>query len=172
MEQFVKTFINDSNFFLSEAKKHANNQQLSLRFIKASIITSWCALEGWLNCIAYSFGTSLSSKQIELHEKAFLLEKRLEIINGQWQITKVDNYQKVENKVLFLLKRFGPHAMDKGSKLWLNFKKIEKIRNGLVHPKAGKLDVKELTVDNAKLSVETVKEILKILNEKIFKVKS
>jgi len=169
IEQLVKTFVDDSKFFLKEAKSHSNNYPLSLRFIKATIICSWCALEGWLNCITYGFGTSLSNRQIELHEKAFLLEKKLKFNNGVWEIDKVDNFQKTENKILFLLKRFGPHDIEKGGKLWFNFKKIEKIRNGLVHAKTGKLDIRDLTINNAELAIKTIIEIMKILNKNIFK---
>lgn len=169
IEQFIKTFIKDSKFFLKESKNKSLDDELRLRFIKASIISSWTALEGWLNCIAHQFGTFLSSGQIELHEKAFLLEKKLELHNGEWKISQSDDYQRVEDKILFLLNRFGPHRLDKTDKLWSDFQKIKKIRNGLVHLKTGKLEIKDLTISNADLSVKTVVEILNMLTKKIYK---
>ena len=167
IEQFIKTFIKDSKFFSKEAQR-TSEQESKLRFIKASIITIWTALEGWLNCIAYHLGTFLSRQQIELHEKAFLLEKKLELKNGEWKLSNADDFQRVEDKILFLLTRFGPHKFNKNSKLWSDFQKVKKIRNGLVHPKTGRLDIKDLTVDYANLSIKTVIDILKILNRKIY----
>ena len=168
IEQFIKTFIKDSRYFLKEAKNNSSSNELRLRFIKASIIASWSTLEGWLNCISYQFGTFLSRRQIELHEKAFLLEKKLELRNGKWKISNSDDFQRVEDKILFLLNRFGPHEFDKTSKLWSDFQKIKRIRNGLVHPKTGKLEIKDLTLKNAELAIETVITTLKMLTKKIY----
>lgn len=168
LDKFVKDLINDSKYFLDQAKE-SNEEKMKLRYIRAVITTIWSALEGWINCVSSDF-VLLPEKKLQLHEKAFLSEKKFELTKkGEFKITKRDQYNTIEDKILFLLKRFGNYEINKNSKLWNNFKITKKLRNGLVHPKLGKIETKNLTIKNAEIAINSVIDMLKLLTKKIYK---
>ena len=168
LDKFVKDLINDSKYFLDKAKEIIDKKN-KLRYIKAVITTIWSALEGWINCVSSDF-VLLPETKLQLHEKAFLLEKKFELTKrGEFKITEQDQYNSIEDKILFLLKRFGNYEINKNSKLWNDFKITKKLRDALVHPKSERIETKNLTIKNAEISIDSVIEILKLLTVKIYR---
>lgn len=168
INEFVKDLISDSKYFLDQAKDN-KKEIIKLRYIRAVITTIWSALEGWINCVSSDF-VLLPEEKLKLYEKAFLLEKKLLLTEkGEFKITNQDQYNRIQDKILYLLKRFGNYEVDKGSKLWNNFKTTKKLRDGLTHPKSELLETKSLTIKNAEVAIDSVVEMLKLLTKKIYK---
>ena len=70
-----------------------------------SIILAWSAIEAFVNN-RFSDLTSLPEDMFELHERAFLLERRLRFADSGSEIGKFilegNEYQATENKIFFL----------------------------------------------------------------------
>lgn len=167
LDNFVKELILDSRYFLEKAKD-TNDNKIKNRYIKAVITTIWAALEGWINCVSSDF-VLLSEEKLHLHERAFLKEKQIALNKkGKFEITNRDKYNSTEDKLLFLLYTFGNYEIDKNTKFWSDFKKIKKLRDGLIHPKEGKVDMKSITIKNAETAINSVVEVLILLTQKIY----
>jgi len=171
LSQQVIDLLDDSNNFLFYAKQQdrEGHEKHKLMYSRAVIITSYSALEGWLNYISSSFAEQDDSSVLNQYEKAFLLEKKIEIDdNGDIQITNQDKYENTTKKLQFILKKFGNYDIKNNDpKLWSDFKKFEKIRNILVHPKRNSSD-KKISLDDAEFCLNTITQIIQILKDKIY----
>ena len=168
LDDFVKALINDGKYFLSEAKDD-KDINIKMRYIRASITSFWGSLEGWLNCVSSDF-VLLPENKLSLNERGFLLEKKLELSSkGEFKISNQDQYYSTEDKILFLLKRFGNYEVSKNSKMWSDFKKIKRLRDALIHPKSGIIDYKNISIKDAEMTMYSVIYLLKLLTKEIYK---
>jgi hypothetical protein len=106
-------------------------------------VLAWAAVESFVNNILDDFG-SLPEDLFELHERAFLLERRIRFMDsgdrlGEFALEGTE-YQRLENKIFFLVAKFStPGARNiKGATLWHQFQEFKETRDGLVHPRRGK----------------------------------
>lgn len=150
---FVFELFNDSKFFLNEAKKFDESSKTSQKYLRASILSAWAGFEGWINKTCFDFAKTYND--LTEHEIAFLLEKRVELKDGNFKKTNSDKFESVENRLEFLLKRIGNYSIDKSTQHWNSFKNIKKIRDTIVHPKG--------TV-NTDLNIKVTNETLQTLN--------
>jgi hypothetical protein len=109
----------------------------------------------------------------EMHERAFLLEKRLHFENKGASIGKFTlkgtEYQALENKIFFLLSKLGTRDTTrlKGGTLWGRFEEFKDFRDSLVHPRREKQA--ELTADKVKQHIETARELIQEISKRIWK---
>jgi hypothetical protein len=150
--EFAERYIN-----LAETE-HANAD----RMLIPAILLSWVAIESFINNMLDDFAL-LPADLFQLHERALLLEKRLTFVDegdnkGTFTLEKTE-YRRIEEKIFFLLAKFGKSAeIDKGDKLWQDFEKLKELRNNLMHPRKNL----ELPIDIAitKQCLETAKGII------------
>jgi hypothetical protein len=169
LSQQVIDLIDDANnflFYANDAERQCDEKQ-KLMYSRAVIVTSYSAFEGWINYISSSYAAHDNTIVISQFEKSFLLEKKIEVNNnGEIQITNQDKYENTCKKLQFILKRFGNYDLKKSDPcLWADLKKIERIRNLLVHPK--KSTDKKIDLDDAKFCLKTITKVIEILKEKI-----
>ncbi len=132
------------------------------RMLIPAILLSWVAIESFINNILDDFA-SLPADLFQLHERALLLEKRVTFVDegedkGKFILEKTE-YRRIEEKIFFLLAKFGKGAeLDKGDKLWQDFEKLKELRNNLMHPRRNL----ELPIDIAitKQCLETAKSVI------------
>ena len=163
--QLVFELLKDSQYFLKEAEKHQSNEMLQQRFIRASIISAWSGFEGWINKTCSDFAKTIPN--LGIHGIGFLLEKRIELKKGQFELTNSDKYESIENKMEYLLRRFANYTLDKSTKSWKNFVQAKIIRDSIAHPKEGRGTVYSLS--DGILTIDTLRQFLNLLSKRIYR---
>ena len=108
LAKLISSLLDDGKKFLVLARDAAKKRQdaLALSYSRAVFLSSWSAMEGWVNYIAYSFAQTDPS--LGQYEISFLKEKKIEIDqNGIIRISKQDEYRPTLTKLVFILRRFG-----------------------------------------------------------------
>lgn len=132
---------------------------------------AWVAIESYINNIIDDLN-SLPSDMFKIHEKAFLEEKRLKFCESGVDIGEFilegKEYRKLEEKIFFILRRFGKNKIDKvkNDRLWQDFIDFKEMRNILVHPKKSK--GAELNYDKVNKYIDTAKEIIQFVSKCIY----
>jgi hypothetical protein len=153
---------------LLSAQKHEPSTQWLL--IPATIL-AWSAIESFVNNMLDDFA-SLQQNMFELHEQAFLLEKRLRFVDhgdeiGQF-VLEATEYRKLDDKIFFLIAKCGGRDINvKGKTLWQEFQYLKDTRDALVHPRRDK-DV-ALTNEMVESFIETSKSIIKLISRNVWK---
>ena len=136
-----------------------------------AIIMSWISIESFVYSREKEL-IALPKERLDLHERAFLLEKRVRFITsgdqiGEFALEGIDRHS-MEDKIVFLLAKYGTknnHSI-KESDLWRDFQDFKKLRNSLVHPKREKR--LKLCLDDAKKHFRTAKNVIQMLSENIW----
>jgi len=107
-------------------------------------ILAWSAIESFVNNMLDDFST-LPEGIFELHERAFLLEKKIKFESrgsrlGEFTLGETE-YRRLEDKIFFLIAKIGRREAQnlRGGTLWQNFKEFKDTRDALVHPRRGKV---------------------------------
>ncbi len=138
-------------------------------------ILAWSAIESFVNNRLEDLG-SLPDDMFELHERAFLLEKRIKLEDtgdkiGQFMLEGTE-YIRLEDKIFFLIAKFGRRSsrkVKKGDTLWQEFQELKDARDALVHPKQDKQV--SLNPEKVKNFIETSKEVIQLVSENIWNKK-
>lgn len=168
----------DFRNYLRYAKKHLTlaeslverGQDADIYLIPA-VILAWSAIESFVNNRCSDLN-SLPDDMFEIHERAFLSEKRLTFIDSGAKIgtfTLLGNeYRSLEDKIFFLMAKMGTQRATglKGGTLWARFNDFKNVRDSLVHPKQGGLS--ELTPDQVSKHISTSKELIEEISLRIW----
>ena len=123
-------YIEDAYYLALKGKEAADDREKK-RYFRASIFYSISAVEAFVNYV----GDTLSkSKEFPPYEIAFLTDRRFDITNGQFEILDIPRYQRLEDKLRFLLNKFVP-TYDFNSSHWREFVEFKRFRDSLVHPR-------------------------------------
>lgn len=150
--------------FAEDAEKKVSDASWALI---PAVILAWSAIEFFVNNMLDDF-SSLPEDMFELHERAFLLEKRIKFVDtgdriGQF-ILEGAEYRRLEDKIFFLMAKVATRNAQnlKGDALWQNFQEFKDTRDALVHPRRDK----EILIDKEKVNkfIETSKEIIQLLS--------
>jgi len=168
-----REFLEFAESFYLEAENHIENGQTkkAIPFIVSCILLSWISIESFINNMAEDFA-ALPKDLFTLQERAFLEEKAVEFLlsgqkAGEFQISKRSEFRKIDEKILFLVAKFGKgRRFDKGSTFWQQFENARKKRNFLTHPR--KSQEIDLSLKDAKDSIEVAKSIIKMVAEKVW----
>ena len=142
-----------------------------LKFLIPSILFSWIAVESFINNIMDDFN-SVPKDLFELHERSLLLEKKVIFVDhgkdmGKFKLNQTE-YKKLEDKILFLVTKFGNLDKSyKGDLLWQNFKNLRDTRNKISHPRRN-IEL-ELTVQKANEYLEISKNIIQFVSKNVWK---
>lgn len=148
----------------------APNQNGAMPYLIGSILTSWIALETFVNNMARDY-VALPKGKCSVHEEAFLLEKQV-IFNksgrnaGRFSIGKNPEFKRIDEKMLFLVAKFGSGSAEKGGQLWQKFERAKERRNALIHYRRDSETT--LTAEDAKETMETVKETIEFLSKAVW----
>ena len=149
-----------------------SEEPISDWFLIPACILSWSAIESFVNNMLDDFA-SLDPGTFDLHERSFLLEKRLLFVNhgeniGQF-ILEGKEYRKLEDKIFFLISKSGGRDLKnvKGETLWQQFQNFKEIRDSLVHPRRGK-EI-HIEVEMVEGFIETSKQIIQLISRNVWK---
>jgi hypothetical protein len=171
--------VNQLSFraFLSYAEKlhnqavEAANHNAAMPYLIGSVLTSWISLESFVNNMMQDYA-ALPDGMFSVHESGFLVEKQV-LFNrsgtnaGTFSVGNSPEFKRIEDKVLFLIAKFGGGTIDKGGRLWQKFEKVKKKRNTLSHYRRD-CDI-ELTSLDSQEAMEMAKELIEFLSKKIWK---
>jgi hypothetical protein len=144
-----------------------------LKYLIPSILLSWVAIESFINNIMDDF-SSLPKDMFELHERSLLMEKKVVFVDhgndmGKFKLCQTE-YKKLEEKILFLITKFGNlNKSCKGDLIWQNFKDLRDTRNMILHPKRNK--ELELSVQKAYKYLEISKNIIQFVSTNVWRKK-
>lgn len=157
----IDDLFEDSKYFLEKARKHEDtNQPATRRYLRASVITSFAALEAYVNTMLFILE---GFADLELHERAFAQEKRIELMDEGYFDIRGQQFRSLEQKIKFLHWRMEGTAIPKGNTTWKAFRNAVELRNRLVHPKPGQLADSKLTVVTVKACLIAVLKVSKML---------
>ena len=137
-------------------------------------ILAWSAIESFVNNMLDDFST-LPEGIFELHERAFLLEKKIKFEDrgsrlGEFTLGQTE-YRRLEDKIFFLIAKIGRREAQnlRGGALWQGFKEFKDTRDALVHPRRGK-EV-SLSIKQVQGFLETSKEVIQLVSEYVWNKK-
>jgi hypothetical protein len=157
----VNHLFEDSFCFLELAKEHEGMDPIAARrYVRASIVTAYAGLEALVNT---SLAVIEDTEDLALHERAFILEKRVELArSGDFEI-RGRHFTSLEGRIRFLYWRSKGKAIPKGSALWRAFHDATDLRNKLVHPRPRKVPYSSLTTAKAKACLMAAVELAEML---------
>lgn len=149
----------------------APDHRRALPYLMGSILTSWISLESFVNNMMQDYA-ALPSGTFSVHEEGFLKERQVHFNRdganvGTFTVSANSEYRRIEDKVLFLIAKFGGAKIDKGGRLWQKFERVKKKRNALSHCRRDKgVDVDYRDSEEA---MEVAREIIGLLSKRIWR---
>ena len=162
----VNHLFEDSNCFLELAKEHEGKDPVTARrYVRAAIVTAFAALEAFVNTLLV---TLVDAWELELHESAFMQEKRVELTeNGYFEI-RGRHFRSLEEKIRFLYWRGQGSSIPNGSAAWKALHKATELRNQLVHPRPRQVPYSKLTAATAKACLMAAVKVAEMLGGQPF----
>lgn len=168
-----RDFLDFAERFLSNADNACAQGQdrLATSYIIASILLSWIGIESFVNNMLEDFA-ALPQDIFTVHERGFLVERTVEFsasgeTAGEFCLTNRPDYKRLEDKILFLVAKFGGGTkLDKGGPLWQKFQAVKQNRNLLSHPRRGQ-DL-NLSLDAASDALQVAQAVIDVLAERVW----
>lgn len=168
-----RDYVGYAEKYLLLAEGEAKSADVAWLLIPTTIL-AWAAIEAFVNNMLDDFSL-LPAGLFELHERAFLLERRIKFVDrgdeiGQF-VLEGPEYHRLEDKIFFLIAKFSAREGRniRGESLWCNFQKFKDARDGLVHPRRGK-EV-SLNIQGVRRFIGTAKEIIHLVSEHVWGTK-
>lgn len=125
-------YLYDANYFFEKAIESKENEELAKRYFRASIFSSFGAIEAYINFIGISFELS---KGLQPYEVSLLTDKRFEFNGKEFELTNKLEFRKLEDKLRFIIHKFIPSFNYQTEQCWESFKRYKKLRDELMHPR-------------------------------------
>jgi hypothetical protein len=149
IDAFATQLLEEAKAFLEKGRTSSVAKGKEA-YLHAALNLGFCAPEAHLNAIAEDF---LTLSDLSPQERSILSEKKVELENGEFRLTKQAQIYRLEDRLLFLCHRFSKKApLDRKAAYWGQFKDALDLRNGLTHPKTPAV-VTEASVERALLSI-------------------
>lgn len=163
-----RDYIEYSEKYIQQAKEVEVNIDWLLI---PSTILSWSAIESFVNNMLDDF-SQVPEEIFQLHERALLLERKIRFIesgeNAGKFILKGTEYKKLDDKILFLISKFGiEKGTIKSNSLWQDFMEFKSIRDNLVHPRRS--NNINLSIDQVEGFLEVAKKVINLVSTKVWK---
>ncbi|HKB64392.1 MAG TPA: hypothetical protein VKC61_00965 [Pyrinomonadaceae bacterium] len=154
IDNFARSLFDQAKAHL-EASRNAKSAEPQAAYLHAALLLGFCALEAHLSSIAEDFYTRAD---LTLLDQSILLERKLELINGEYQLLPNElKMFRLEDRIEYLFAKFSTKPLETHSTYWGEFKLANKLRNKLTHPKT-QPTINVSTVERA------LKAILELLN--------
>ncbi|MDO8886690.1 hypothetical protein [Candidatus Oleimmundimicrobium sp.] len=169
-----RDYLNFAERYIRHAEEDGINSSNLEWLLIPSAILAWTAIESFVNNRFFDYG-SLPDKKFELHERAFLLEKKIKFIDSGAKsgsfVLEGNEYKRLEDKIFFLISKFSSKKEEdlKGKSLWQNFQEFKTLRDNILHPRTDK-DI-EIDINKVKKHIDTSKRIIQLISEHLWSKK-
>jgi hypothetical protein len=163
IDAIASTLLEESKLFLEKARESAAVEDARNAYLHACVNLAFCSLEAHINSIA---DDQLLRTDISLHERGLLMERKVELVHGRYELQNGLQMYRLEDRLQFLWTRFSTEPeFDRKSTVWGHFKNGLEMRNSLTHPK----EVVTLTIESAERTLRALIEIIDIAYMRIYK---
>jgi hypothetical protein len=131
LASFASELLEEAKRFLEKADG-TSNQDGKKAFLHAAVMLGFASFEGYINAIADDF---LSRQDLHAYERGVLAEHTVDLVDGEFRERDSLKIWRLEDRVLFLCRRFSKTPVDRKASYWSDFIEASKLRNSLTHPK-------------------------------------
>jgi hypothetical protein len=151
--------LGDARYFLETARRlEREDTEKRVTYVRASVIAGFAALEAWVNGL--SFVLAEYDNELELHERAFLQEQRVELDNAGYFVIRGGRYRGLEEKIRFFHWRLKGTEIGSKDPTWIAFDFAKRLRNKIVHPKPGMTTCEEPSMAAAESALKAVTDVI------------
>lgn len=161
LSTFASDLLEEAKHFFEKAEQ-ANESDAKKAFLHAALMLGFVAFEAHVNAIADDF---LSRGDLAPHERGLLAEHTVELIFGEFIEKNHLKMQRLEDRVLFLCRRFSKRPVNRRAIFWGEFMEASKLRNSLTHPKA---DPPNIGQNAVKRALNAIIELLNFMYTSIY----
>lgn len=151
IDDFATQLLEESKHFLE--KFETSN---SPAYLHAALNLAFCSLEAHVNAIAEEF---MTRSELTPWDKAVLSERAVELDDGEYRLSSRLKMHRLEDRVLYLCRRFSKKPIDRSSAEWSRFKVAIQLRNELTHPKNA-VELTHITVSDALSAVINILDMI------------
>ena len=163
IDDFATSLLEEAKRFLEKATD-ADADDTKDANLHAALMLGFCSLEAHINAISEDF---VHRKDLSPHDQSILFEKECVLEDGEFVLTSRLKISRLEDRILFLHKRFSGKSVDKQSARWSGLFSAIAIRNQLTHPK----HVPKIKTNDVKRALEAIIASLDALYQAVYKSK-
>lgn len=153
--------LGDARYFLETARRlEREDTEKRITYVRASVIAGFAALEAWVNGL--SFVVAEYDNELELHERAFLEEQRVELDNAGYFVIRGRRHPGLEEKIRFFHWRMKGVRIDSNDPVWAGLQAAKGLRDSIAHPKPGRISDEELTVAAADRALKAITDVMQV----------
>jgi hypothetical protein len=164
LSSFACDLLEEAKRFFQKSGEVADSDAKNA-FLHASLMLGFAAFEAHINAIADDF---LTRDDIDPHERGLLAEHAVRLIDGEFKEKNELKIQRLEDRMLFLCRRFSKTPIDRTASCWGDFVDATRLRNSLTHPKADPPMIGEKAVKRA---LNAIIELLNFIYTSIYRKK-
>jgi len=151
--------LEDTKYFLETARQfEGKDEQKRVTYARASVIAGFAALEAMVNGL--SFVLAEYGYELEMHERAFLQEQRVELDDAGCFVIRGQRYHSLEERIRFFHWRLKGTEIDSKDPTWVAFDVAKRLRNKIVHPKPGMTTCEEPSMAAAESALKAVTDVI------------
>lgn len=164
LASFASALLEEAKRFLDKAAEVKTGDG-KRAYLHAALMLGFAGFEAHVNAIADDF---LSREDLNAHERGLLAEHIVDLVNGEFKEKQSLKVQRLEDRILFLCRRFSKTPIDRSASYWSEFVAASKLRNNLTHPKAELPSIGESAVRQA---LKAIIELLNFIYQSVYKKK-
>jgi hypothetical protein len=162
IDVFATSLLEEAKRFFEKASREtAENAKCA--YLHSALLLGFCALEAHVNAISEDF---ISRPELSAHEKAILLEKEVNLRDGDFALGGLRMYR-MEDRITFLNRRFSGKPVDKTEHWWGELGGAIDLRNKVSHPK----EAQAITLPSVERALRSIVATLDVLYQAIYKRK-
>jgi hypothetical protein len=165
IDDFATSLLEEAKRFLENADD-ADNDITKDANLHAALMLGFCSLEAHINAISEDF-VDRKDGFLSPHDQSILFEKECVLEDGEFVLTGRLKIYRLEDRVLFLHRRFLGKSADKQAVWWAGLLSAISLRNQLTHPK----QVPKIKVEDVKRALEAIIGSLDTLYRAVYKEK-
>jgi hypothetical protein len=164
IDLFANQLLEEAKRFLEKAIE-ASDSIAKASYLHASLMLSFCALEGHINAIADEFSRDT---QLSAQERGMLLEREVRLEDGEFAVTASLRMAKLEDRIDFLHTKFSGKKVERASTNWRGqLSSAVNLRNRLTHVR----EIPAISEADVKRALEAIIGTLSALYKAIYKSK-
>ena len=160
IDSFARTLLEEAKRFLEKAADAQDPADKSA-FLHAALVIGVCALEAQVNALSQELALR---DGLSILDQSILLEKDYSLDKGVFNLTAKLKMYRLEDRVVFIFKRFTARAEVNKEVWWGQVKAAIDLRNDIVHPKT----VADLSEERVERALSAVLECVNELYQGLF----